>query len=170
MVCGQEPQGTQIASNMKSNMESRVLFICTGNYYRSRFAEAVFNHHAEALGLPWRAFSRGLAIHLVPPEFVLSPHTRQHLTARRVELRHTAPERRQLSMHDLAGAQLIVALKDDEHRPMLRRLFPDWVERVQYWDIGDQPEVSPDAGLAAIEAQVIELIGELREAEELAVR
>ena len=40
-----------------------LLFICTGNYYRSRFAEAVFNHHAKQRGLPWRAFSRGLAIH-----------------------------------------------------------------------------------------------------------
>jgi len=36
-----------------------VLFLCTGNYYRSRHAEAVFNHHAERLGLGWRAVSRG---------------------------------------------------------------------------------------------------------------
>jgi hypothetical protein len=88
--------GTQSASISKI-MENRVLFICTGNYYRSRFAEAVFNHHAEALGLRWRAFSRGLAIHLVPPGFVLSPHTLEHLKARRMEVRHTAPDRRQLT-------------------------------------------------------------------------
>src|SRR3954453_5315436 len=39
-----------------------VLFLCTGNYYRSRHAEAVFNHHAAAAGLRWRATSRGLAL------------------------------------------------------------------------------------------------------------
>ena len=151
-------------------MESRVLFICTGNYYRSRFAEAVFNHHAEGLRLPWRAFSRGLAIHLVPPEFLLSPQTHQHLTARKMEVRHTAPDRRQLSEEDLENAQMIIALKDEEHRPMMRTQFPEWEERVVYWDVGDQPEVTPDDGLAAIERQVEELIDELREAEALALR
>src|SRR3984957_17882635 len=39
-----------------------VLFLCTGNYYRSRFAEIVFNSVAGRMGLPWRASSRGLAL------------------------------------------------------------------------------------------------------------
>jgi len=39
-----------------------VLFLCTGNYYRSRFAEELFNHHAERAGLDWTAQSRGLAL------------------------------------------------------------------------------------------------------------
>src|SRR5262245_40806383 len=39
-----------------------VLFLCTGNYYRSRFAEVVFNAVAARLGLGWRAASRGLAL------------------------------------------------------------------------------------------------------------
>jgi protein-tyrosine phosphatase len=151
-------------------MESRVLFICTGNYYRSRFAEAVFNHHAEAMGLPWRAFSRGLAIHMVPPQFLLSPHTDKHLKARNVDLRHTAPGRHQLSGQDLADARLIIALKDEEHRPMLRTLFPEWEHRVTFWDVGDQPEVTPDDGLTSIEKQVLDLIEELREPEPLAAR
>src|SRR5207249_1727138 len=41
-----------------------ILFVCTGNFYRSRFAEAVFNHYAKQRQSPWRAFSRGLAVHL----------------------------------------------------------------------------------------------------------
>jgi protein-tyrosine phosphatase len=142
-------------------MDSRVLFICTGNYYRSRFAEAVFNHHAEALGLPWRAFSRGLAIHLLPPQFLLSPQTEEHLEARRIELRHTASDRKQVSEEDLAAAEVIIALKDDEHRPMMRSKFPAWEKRVVFWDVGDQPEVKPEDGLPEIERQVMALIEEL---------
>ena len=38
-----------------------VLFLCTCNYYRSRFAEIVFNHKARKAGLDWQATSRGLA-------------------------------------------------------------------------------------------------------------
>ena len=39
-----------------------VLFLCTGNYYRSRFAEILFNSVAGKMGLPWQASSRGLAL------------------------------------------------------------------------------------------------------------
>ena len=39
-----------------------VLFLCTGNYYRSRFAEELFNHQAERADLDWIAQSRGLAL------------------------------------------------------------------------------------------------------------
>ena len=40
--------------------QKTVLFLCTGNYYRSRFAEMLFNHLAAERGLQWRADSRGL--------------------------------------------------------------------------------------------------------------
>jgi protein-tyrosine-phosphatase len=36
----------------------RVLFLCTGNYYRSRFAELLFNYRARSTGLAWEASSR----------------------------------------------------------------------------------------------------------------
>ena len=45
-------------------MPQAILFLCTGNYYRSRFAEVVFNAAAARMGLGWRAASRGLAVEL----------------------------------------------------------------------------------------------------------
>src|SRR6266446_4485609 len=39
-----------------------VLFLCTGNFYRSRFAEIYFNWLAPREKLLWRADSRGLAL------------------------------------------------------------------------------------------------------------
>ncbi len=45
-------------------MTNTILFLCTGNYYRSRFAEILFNRLAKSRGLSWKAESRGLALDL----------------------------------------------------------------------------------------------------------
>ena len=50
----------------------KILFLCTGNYYRSRYAEEIFNHMARNKGLPWRAFSRGAAERLASENVILS--------------------------------------------------------------------------------------------------
>ncbi len=47
---------------MAENGKQTVLFLCTGNYYRSRFAEHFFNHVAVREGLAWQADSRGLDV------------------------------------------------------------------------------------------------------------
>src|SRR5437667_743956 len=50
------------AAAMAKRGEKGVLFLCTGNYYRSRFAEVLFNSVAVKMGLSWKASSRGLAL------------------------------------------------------------------------------------------------------------
>src|ERR1700690_3850515 len=50
------------SASMGQRKQKNVLFLCTGNYYRSRFAESLFNSVAGKMGLPWRASSRGLAL------------------------------------------------------------------------------------------------------------
>ena len=37
-----------------------IIFICTGNYYRSRLSEELFNYYVQQTDLPWEATSRGL--------------------------------------------------------------------------------------------------------------
>ncbi|HEY0791849.1 MAG TPA: low molecular weight phosphatase family protein [Chthoniobacterales bacterium] len=140
-------------------MTNRVLFICTGNFYRSRFAEAVFNHLAEKQGLNWRAFSRGLAIHWA--EGYLSPYTARALEARQIALRHTGPARVQLSAHDLEDSQRQIALDRAEHYPMMREQFPLWADRIEYWHVVDMPVCSSEVALPEIERNVNALLTEL---------
>ena len=141
-----------------------VLFLCTGNYYRSRYAEALFNHEAARRGLAWRAFSRGLAIHLAPPDG-LSPHTTRRLRERAIPMERTGPDPVQVDGPDFRRATLIVALKETEHRPLLALLHPAWENRIEYWEISDLDRATPEAALAAIEAHVTALLARLEQAE-----
>ena len=138
----------------------RILFLCTGNYYRSRFAEAVFNHHAEQRDLAWRAFSRGLYIDAVPFGDI-SANTRRGLVERAIHLRHTGPVRVQISAADLEAARRVIALDADEHRPMLREQFPAWLDRITFWNVGDLPLLEPPEALALIEGNVLALLDSL---------
>ncbi len=144
---------------MSDPKTNEVPFICTGNYYRSRFAEAVFNHLAEERGLPWKAFSRGVAIHLV--EGTLSPHTALALHRRGISLRHTGSDRCSLTETDLSRARRTIALKETEHRPYIARLFPAWEERIEYWSFHDLDVLTSDEVLPEIEVRVLQLIASL---------
>jgi protein-tyrosine phosphatase len=140
--------------------QKRILFLCTGNYYRSRFAEAVFNHHAELRGQPWRAFSRGLCIDAVLFGDI-SDNTRQGLWQRRIDLHHTGPKRVQVSLADLESAHCVIALDGDEHRPMMKKQFPEWLDRILYWNVADLHLQGSEDALPAIEKHVIALLDTL---------
>jgi protein-tyrosine phosphatase len=139
-----------------------VLFLCTGNYFRSRFAEALFNQLAAEAGLEARAVSAGLApdCHTRNPG-AISPHTIAGLRARGVELppAHRLPC--DVTEADLTGATLIIAVKETEHRPMLHERFPAWTDRVRYWAVDDIPQVVAADALARLETLVRALIVEL---------
>jgi protein-tyrosine phosphatase len=138
---------------------SDVLFICTGNFYRSRFAEAVFNHHAERVGIAERAVSRGLMTHLVDGH--MSPHTQRALFERSIPMHRTSLMPTPLTVVDLTRARHVVALHEDEHRPMIAMRYPDWVMRVTYWSVSDLP-LPPEVALPMIEDNVLMLVETLR--------
>jgi len=139
-----------------------VLFLCTGNYYRSRFAEELFNHMAAETGLEWQATSRGIAIelglHNIGP---MSPHALRDLADRGIAVRGVRRFPVQLQKEDLAGADRIIALKEAEHRPLLMARFPGWAGRVEYWHVDDLEDRPPWEALAEIERHVAELIRQL---------
>ncbi|MCX7009189.1 MAG: low molecular weight phosphatase family protein [Kiritimatiellaeota bacterium] len=130
----------------------QILFICSGNYYRSRFAEAVFNHLAIQRGLPWRAFSRGLAPWMAEGD--LSVWTEEALLQRGIDRALTGPTRIKLTEADLQRAHLTIALKEAEHREMMRDQFPAWEHRITYWAIHDLACAQPEDVLPLLEARV----------------
>jgi protein-tyrosine phosphatase len=137
----------------------KVLFICTGNFYRSRFAEAVFNFHAGQRKLPWQAYSRGLAIHWA--DGFLSPFTEAALSQRQIPVSYTGPGRIQLTENDLESADLCIALDRAEHLEMMEQQFPHWTQRVQYWEVPDMPTTLPEVALPSIESQILHLLDHL---------
>lgn len=137
-----------------------VLFVCTGNFYRSRFAEAVFNFTAEKRHLDWRAFSRGLAVHMAP-EGPLSEYAIRGLAERGICQHHTGPDKTPATEADFAEADVIVALHEVEHRPLMHEKFPAWENRTRYWHVGDVHETDPEEAMRAMDALVHALVDEV---------
>jgi protein-tyrosine phosphatase len=156
---------------MRQRREKTVLFLCTGNYYRSRFAEVLFNSVAGKMGLPWRALSRGLAlergVNNVGPMAVSAVKALEARGLRAAEDFARFPI--QAAVEDLEMAHWVVALKEAEHLPLLQERFPAWAEKVEFWQVDDAPEA-----LALIEREVMDLAarlivgGKRREAQEMA--
>lgn len=126
------------------NEARRLLFVCTGNYYRSRLAEILFNHEAAAAGLAWRAESRGL--------FKMGElkGMSEHVTAflRHHKIGDWAAKPRNpitIDVEDLTGADLVIGLCQEEHEPLFNQKFLSLAKamskagRIRYWEVYDIP-------------------------------
>ncbi len=165
-------------AQQKQPASRRLLFLCTGNFYRSRFAETLFNTLAAEAGLSWRAYSRGLATENVVSDWgPISAHALRGLEARGISVDEPIPPPRQVEERDLEEADLVIALKEAEHRPLLAERFPQWLDRaegdgksgdweidrapVEYWHIHDLDLSPAEEALAEIERGIRDLIPRL---------
>jgi protein-tyrosine-phosphatase len=143
---------------MRQRHEKTVLFLCTGNYYRSRYVEILFNSVAGKMSLLWKASSRGLAlqrgVNNVGPMAVSAVKALEArgLSAVAAFGRFPIPAR----VEDFEAAHWIVALNEAEHLPLLQERFPAWAEKVEFWQVDDAPEV-----LGLIEREVMDLAARL---------
>ena len=145
-----------------------VLFLCTGNYYRSRFAEELFNLRAPVDCPGWIAQSREIAVDLgssnVGP---IAKATVRALQARGVCFdREHARMPLQLTAANLEAAHHIVALKYAEHFPLMGARFPEWVStlgpsRIEYWHVHDVDGMTPEEALPLIKSEVLGLMRRL---------
>jgi protein-tyrosine phosphatase len=128
--------------------EQRLLFLCTGNYYRSRFAEEYWNARAEQESLAWRAASRALADQLGSENpGTMSADALAELARLGIEARQALRSPLPMRGEEFVRYARVIALDGEEHRPMVLRSFPAHVERIEYWDIGDLWKEEPRSAM-----------------------
>ncbi|MFY8200532.1 MAG: hypothetical protein ACOVLE_07675 [Pirellula staleyi] len=139
--------------------KSQILFLCTWNYYRSRFAEIYFNWEAAAAKIDWQADSRGLAL----PESIpntISLYTVDYLA--RLAIPYDRLRKPMAATEeDFAKADRVIAIKRAEHHPIVQKRFETFADRVEYWDIHDIDASTPEEQLPLLHAQVRSLVTEL---------
>ncbi len=138
----------------------KLLFLCSGNYYRSRFAEIFFNWHAEQRGLNWRAESRGLIMMNDNPG-PMSCAATARLNHHGISAEPYQRFPRKVTLSDMEAAQRIVAMKRGEHRDAIQTYFPTQLERVEFWDIHDLDRVMPEEMWPNLESAILALLDQL---------
>ena len=140
-------------------IKPEVLFICTGNYYRSRFCELYFNHLiADNKVL---ADSRGLWAHRKINEGFISPHTVEYMNGLGIPLGPLRFPEQQETRH-FQQSPLVIALDESEHRPMMDDMFPEWAGKIEYWQVHDIDFTEPTIALNALKKQVEALVSTFR--------
>lgn len=118
------------------NKTNAVLFLCTGNYYRSRFAEIYFRYLAETHSKDHLVFSRGLRISGRNPG-PISVFAKEYLQQLDILIPEPIPFPELLTQSDFQRADLVIALDKTEHEPMVMNQFPQFYEQVVFWDFPD---------------------------------
>jgi len=142
----------------------KVLFVCTGNYYRSRTAEELFNHLAAYHELGWRADSRGLREDMATSTNVgpMSPHAISFLESLDVPIVKRQAMPVSLREEDLPQFDLIICMDEKEHRPMVADRFAHAQDDIIYWQVRDVQFESPKTALHLLRSEVEKLVENLR--------
>jgi len=140
---------------------NNILFVCTGNYYRSRYAEYIFNRLALEQGISWFATSRGIGVYKCNNEGPISQHTLQALKALSISVDSDVRMPEQISETDVSEATLIIGLKETEHRDFMISEFPQHQKKFEFWQIDDVDFAVPEMALPAISKKIKKLISEL---------
>ncbi|MGY3569899.1 arsenate reductase/protein-tyrosine-phosphatase family protein [Vibrio paucivorans] len=143
---------------------TKILFLCSGNYYRSRFCELYFNHQAAHHALPHRASSAALLRILdnTGNEGAIAKEVLNKLKSLDAQLIDAHRMPRIAHNEDLTNADLVYAASESEHRPMVAQHFPQMVNKVQFFQVEDVPIMTPNEAFALLTAEVDQLIHSLR--------
>jgi protein-tyrosine phosphatase len=141
---------------------SRVLFLCTANYYRSRFAELLFNQLAPRIAPGWSAFSRALAIEENwCNKGPISQHTRNACRLREINLPDPIREPIGVTDSDFDSADRVIAVKEAEHRRYVQQRHSTRLKSVEFWHVHDLDASGPQETCDLIERNVRALLAEL---------
>lgn len=118
---------------------NQLLFLCTGNYYRSRFAEEYVNYYATNQKLPIRAVSRAIQQDLSQSKNkgFLAKEVIAILDALNIPIQSKHRMPKSVSYQELKDTAQIFAMDKTEHQPMINTTFPDFNDKVRYFSVGD---------------------------------
>jgi len=127
----------------------RLLFVCSGNFYRSRLAEILFLHYTDPEKRDWEVFSRGLAVG--PVMRGVASEVVDFLKPMGLD---TGDYRdpRPLLVDELIGASHVVLLNRAEHEPAIEREFHPVYRKllgagaITFWNVFDLPYESTSRG------------------------
>ena len=138
-----------------------ILFVCTANIFRSRFAEEVFNFLAAEERIPAKAFSAGLKVGAYHVRKIHRPAVEQ------LDKFNIKPKRpNELSVHideeELTKYDQLICMDEAEHKPMVLSNSKLKEFNFEYWDIIDEPKVQSDVSLPICYSKVNELVDGLK--------
>ena len=131
----------------------RVLFVCSGNAYRSPVAEALLKKFKPEIAVD----SAG-----IDPAIPISEAAKRYL-AEKSALKYLKQAPEGLDQKRLDGYDLIVAMKQ-EHKDFVLSRCPEGAERIVLWDIDDPyflPHGYAKTIFEQIEGKVLELANSL---------
>ena len=140
--------------------KKNLLFVCTGNYYRSRHAEVFFNYLAGIQNLDYFATSRGFK----PDPSNSGPLSRyviERLEETNLNLTLDLRLPIKLKVSDLESADRVIAMDGEEHFPKVAELFPEFLDRFEFWAVPDVPGLKSRVALPLIEERVSLLTEEI---------
>lgn len=142
-----------------------ILFLCTGNYYRSRFSEEYFNYYSQEHGLAWCADSMGIQRDFTGNGNVgpIAQNTLNKLSELGISPQtHTRMPKR-IDEHHFEKFDRVIAVSLDEHKPMLEAIWDMSTKSVEYFDVEDLHIEGPETALPRLIKHLDKLIDELRQ-------
>ena len=140
---------------------NNILFVCTGNIFRSRFAEEVFNHLCKINGVDATAFSAGLQVGRYNQRKIYRPAMNE-LERLKIEPLRSNEDSVHINDIDVSIYDQIICMDEEEHKSMVRsnELLSGFT--LQYWNIVDMPKVPSDISLPKCYKKVETLIDQLK--------
>ncbi len=141
----------------------QILFLCSGNYYRSRFCELYFNALAERSRLSWRADSSALLRDLSDTGNVgaIAKEVIEKLNELGVESLAHPRMPKIATAKQICTANRVYAASRVEHAPMVEEHFLEQADLIEFFEVEDVPIMQPEEAFELLCKDVERVIEEL---------